>query len=333
MPKNFTRKLINKPKDIVKDYLIGLSVTHPELLVDIENRIIFRNHRKQGKVALVSGGGSGHEPLHSGYVGFGMLDAACIGDIFASPKGSQIVSAIEQVDTGKGVLVIALNHAGDRMIFEHAVEHSVRNGFNARLVIIEDDLLGPTNERRGLGLAVLAEKILGAAAEANMELEQLCSLAQKLNSRGRSVGVAVSSCVLPGTDNPNFHRNDGDMDFQVGIHCEPGFKLVPALTANQTATLMIDSILDDLNSPPGSSFIALTNGMGGTPQIEIHIMSGAINRLLTERGHNIDRHLVGSYITSLEMKGCSLSLLQSDSECLKYWDAPVSTSALRWGLI
>lgn len=331
------KKLINEPETITVDYLKGLAAAHPGLQVDIEQQIVFRKTPcRQGKVALVSGGGSGHEPLHSGYVGFGMLDAACIGEIFTSPTPKQIVAAIEAVDAGAGVLVIVKNHTGDCANFKIAVERATQKGINVRSVLIEDEVaqgIVPKDGRRGLGLTVLAEKMLGAAAEAGMTLDQLCNLAQKLGSQGRSMGVARSSCIHPGTGNPTFKINDDEMEVQIGLHGERGYKRVPAGTATEVATLLTDSILKDLNLLEKSSFIALTNGMGGTPQLELHIVAGEVNRLMNERGFSIDRHLVGSFITSLEMMGCSLTLLQSNDECLKYWDAPVSTPALNWGTV
>ncbi len=329
-------KLINNKTEIVADFMRGLKQSHPDLDVDIENRVVYRKTPAVGdKVALVSGGGSGHEPLHSGFVGLGMLDAACMGEVFTSPTPQQIVRAIEKVSTSAGVLLIVKNYAGDIMNFEIAAERAERNGIKVRSVTIDDDVAGgklPSDGGRGMGLTVFAEKILGAAAENGMSLDDLCELGQDLRTRGRSMGIGMSSCTHPVAGVPTFELGEDEIEVGIGIHGEPGWRRARAGSAQDTAKLLVESILAELAAPEQSSFIVLVNGMGGTPLIELYVMAGEIHRELIERGHSVDRYLVGSHITSLEMAGCSLTLLQSDAESLKYWDAPVSTPALNWGV-
>lgn len=328
-------KLINEPNEVVADFLRGLAATHLDLRIDAVNRLVLRRAGcRQGKVALVSGGGSGHEPLHCGFVGTGMLDAACIGEVFTSPTPNHVLMAIQAVDAGAGVLLIVKNYAGDQMNFEIAADRAGRAGIDVRTITIDDDVAGSSSHlagRRGIGLTVIAEKILGSAAEEGLTLSELFDLGQALRGRGRSMGIGMSSCVHPATGVPTFEIGADEIEIGIGIHGERGWRRAKAGSAAEIASLLVDSILADLQPPPASSFIVLVNGMGGTPLIELYVVAGEVSCLLGERGHVVVRYLVGSYITSLEMAGCSLTLLQSDAVLLRHWDAPVATPALRWG--
>jgi dihydroxyacetone kinase-like protein len=328
-------KLINEPSDIVADFLRGLAATQSELRVDEANRVVYRRvPGRPGKVALLSGGGSGHEPLHSGFVGTGMLDAACIGEVFTSPTPGQILTAMKATDSGAGVLLIVKNYGGDLMNFEIAAQRAGELGIEVLSVVIDDDVAGVNARgvgRRGVGLTVLAEKILGAAAEGGTPLAELHALGQRLRDNGRSMGVGMTSCVHPAAGIPTFEIGADEIEVGIGIHGERGWRRANVAPAAELANELLEAILPDLRLPTGSSFIVMVNGMGGTPLIELYLMAGEVERLLRGRGHCVDRYLVGSYITSLEMVGCSLTLLRSTAELLKYWDAPVTTPALRWG--
>ncbi len=328
-------KFINDPRDVVADYLRGLAVAQPDLRVDEERRIVYRREpARTGKVALLSGGGSGHEPLHSGCVGLGMLDAACIGEVFTSPTPGQILTAMKEVDTGAGVLLIVKNYTGDLMNFEIAAQRASEAGIQVNTVVIDDDVAGVNARgvgRRGLGLTVFAEKILGSAAEDGMCLDDLYALGQRMRANGRSMGIGMTSCVHPAVGVPTFDIGADEIEVGIGIHGEAGSRRASVAPAAQLAAELVDAIFPDLNVAPGASMIAMVNGMGGTPLMELYLMAGEIERLLAARGHRVDRYLVGSYITSLEMVGCSLTLLTSTPEFIRHWDAPVSTPALRWG--
>lgn len=327
-------KLINDPTDAIRNYLTGLAATQQRLHVDTQRRVIFRNPpAAPNKVALISGGGSGHEPLHSGFVGTGMLDAACVGEVFSSATPGQITHAIEQCTGPAGALLIVKNYMGDQMNFAIAHERALANGLDVRFLTIDDDVASGSarsDGRRGVGLTVLAEKILGAAAEAGMTLDEIQQLGESLRTRSRSMGIATSSCVFPGASGPTFEIGENEIEVGIGIHGEPGSRRQASGSAEELASIMVDSILDDLEPPPGCSFVALVNGMGGTPQIELYVMASEIEKCLSSRGHEVDRYLVGSYITSLEMAGCSLTLLVSDDTIIDLWDAPVETPALSW---
>jgi dihydroxyacetone kinase-like protein len=283
---------------------------------------------------VISGGGSGHEPLHSGFVGAGMLDAACIGEVFSSPTSGQILTSIQRCAGDAGVLLIVKNYMGDQLNFEIAAERAHAIGIPTRTITIDDDVSphsSRSNGRRGVGLAVIAEKILGAAAETGLSLTELADVGERLRQGGRSMGIALTSCTHPNATAPTFDLGATEIEIGIGIHGELGCRRAAHASANDLATVLIDSIIADLQPRAGASFIALTNGMGGTPLSELYVMAGAIAGQLDDRGHRVDRMLVGSYITSLEMAGCSLTLLLSDEQTLHYWDEPVTTPALRWG--
>lgn len=329
------KKLINDPADVLSEALRGLDRAHPELTVDHEHRIVYRTELKEhGKVALVSGGGSGHEPLHGGFVGLGMLDAACAGEMFTSPTPDPVVEATKQADRGAGVLHIVKNYTGDVMNFEMAAElAAAETGVEVAAVVVADDVAVQdslfTAGRRGVGLTVLMEKIVGAAAEEGQSLEAVRELAEQINAGGRSMGMALTSCTVPAAGKPTFDLPEDEIEMGVGIHGEPGRKRVPLAPAKQIAKDLVEPILADRDFTE-DPVIVLMNGMGGTPLSELHLMYGEVAELLDAAGVEVARVLVGDYITSLDMAGCSVTLLAADDEMLRLWDAPVSTPGLRW---
>jgi dihydroxyacetone kinase-like protein len=324
------KKLINDPNDVVAEALLGIEAAHPDLQVDHPNKIIHRGDApKKGKVGLISGGGSGHEPLHGGFVGLGMLDAACAGEMFTSPVPDQMVAATKLVDGGAGVLHIVKNYTGDVMNFEMAAEIAAAET-GARVVSVQDSTW--TAGRRGVGVTVLLEKIAGAAAEQGRDLDQVAEVARTVNANGRSMGVALTSCTVPAAGKPTFEIGEGEMELGVGIHGEPGRERLPLVPARELASLLVEPILADLPFNSGDAVIAFVNGLGGTPLIELYVMYNEVNKILTGHGVQIARSLVGPYITSLDMAGSSITLLKVDDELLSLWDAPVKTPALRWGI-
>jgi len=331
------KKLINDPADVVSDALRGIAAAHPELRVDHQNKIIYRGDAPvHGKVALISGGGSGHEPLHGGFVGLGMLDAACAGEVFTSPVPDQMLEATKAVDSGAGVLHIVKNYTGDVMNFEMAAElAAAETGVEVTSVVTDDDVAVQdslyTAGRRGVGVTVLLEKIAGAAAEQGRSLSEVAGVARKVNAGGRSMGVALTSCTVPAAGQPTFELPEGEMEIGIGIHGEPGRRRVPLGTAREIAELIVDPILGDLDFTGGDGVIAFVNGMGGTPLIELYLMYNEVVTMLDKAGVQVARSLVGPYITSLEMAGCSVTLLKVDDELVRLWDAPVNTPGLRWG--
>jgi phosphoenolpyruvate---glycerone phosphotransferase subunit DhaK len=331
------KKFLNDPADMVSEALRGMAAAHPELRVDHQNKIIYRAGAPvAGKVGLVSGGGSGHEPLHGGFVGVGMLDAACAGEVFTSPGPDQILQATKAIDVGAGVLHIVKNYTGDVMSFEMAAELAAESGLEVRSVVIDDDVAVRnslhTAGRRGVGLTVLVEKIAGAAAEQGRSLPEVADVAGKVNTGGRSMGVALTSCTVPAVGWPTFELPETDIEIGIGIHGEPGRQRLPLAPAERVAEYLLDPILADLDFTGGDGVIAFVNGMGGTPLIELYLMYHEVARILQRAGVRIARSLVGSYITSLEMAGCSVTLLRADYDVLELWDAPVRTPTLRWGL-
>jgi len=329
-------KLINDPATVVSDALRGVADAHPELRVDHEHRIVYRADAPvRGKVGLISGGGSGHEPMHAGFVGPGMLDAACAGEIFTSPVPDQMAAATTAVDGGAGVLHIVKNYTGDVMNFEMAAEIAAAEAKVAvEAVVTNDDVAVQdslyTAGRRGVGVTVLVEKIAGAAAEQGRPLAEVAEVARRVNANGRSMGVALTSCTVPAAGKPTFELPDGQMEVGIGIHGEPGRRRVPTAPASEVAEMLLSPILADLNFAGGDGVIAFVNGMGATPMIELYVMYHEVATILAKAGVGIARTLVGSYITSLDMAGCSITLLKADDEILRLWDAPVRTPALRW---
>jgi dihydroxyacetone kinase-like protein len=331
------KKFINDPADVVKDSLIGLGQAHGDLLrVDLENQLVLRKDAPvAGKVALVSGGGSGHEPLHGGFVGRGMLDAACPGEIFTSPVPDQMLAATKAVDGGAGVIHIVKNYTGDVMNFKLAAELAEDEGIKVESVLTNDDVAVEdslyTAGRRGTGVTVLVEKIAGAKAEAGGSLAEVAAVARKVNERGRSFGVALTSCATPAAGAPTFDIGPDEMEFGVGIHGEPGRRREKIRSAAEIVEEMADAILGDLKPAKGAKVLAFVNGLGGTPAIELYVAYAELTKQLERYGVTATRSLVGNYITSLEMAGISITLLELDDELTALWDEPVHTPALRWG--
>jgi dihydroxyacetone kinase-like protein len=331
------KKLINKPEDVVTEALQGMEAAHGDLIrVVYEPKYVVRADAPvQGKVGVVSGGGSGHEPMHGGFVGMGMLDAACPGEVFTSPTPDQMLEATKAVNGGAGVLHIVKNYTGDVMNFEMAAELARGEGGEVEAVVIDDDVAVQdslyTAGRRGVGTTVLAEKICGAAAEAGRSLSEVAGLCRKVNDAGRSMGMALTSCIVPAAGTPTFELGEDEMEIGIGIHGEPGRERRKLGTAAEIVETLATAVAEDIPYERGDQVLAFVNGMGGTPLLELYVVYNELNKLLSGRGITITRNLVGSYITSLEMAGASITLLRLDDELTSLWDAPVKTPALRWG--
>ena len=331
------KKLINDPSAVVHDALAGLAAAHPGLRVDIDRKIIARATAPvSGKVGLISGGGSGHEPLHGGFVGLGMLDAACPGEVFTSPTPDQMYEATKLVDGGAGVLHVVKNYTGDVMNFEMAAEMAAEDaGVKVESIVTNDDVAVEdslyTAGRRGVGVTVLVEKICGAAAEAGQDLAAVAAIGRKVNGWGRSMGMALTSCTVPAAGKPTFELGETEIEIGIGIHGEPGRHREPLGSAADLAERLLDPIVHDLPFERGDAVLAFVNGMGGTPLLELYVVFAEVARILGGHGITIERSLVGPFITSLEMAGCSITLLKLDDELVRLWDAPVNTPALRWG--
>jgi len=332
------KKLINKPEDVVKEALAGMLAAHSDLLrVDIEQQVIVRKDAPvKGKVGVISGGGSGHEPMHGGFVGFGMLDAACPGAVFTSPVPDQMLAATRAVNGGAGVLHVVKNYTGDVLNFEMAAELAEADGIEVASVVTNDDVAVQdstwTAGRRGVGVTVLLEKIVGGFAQTGASLNQVAALARKVNDHGRSMGMALTSCTVPAAGKPTFDLGEDEMEIGIGIHGEPGRRRAKLASAAEITEMLVTPVVDDLGLKSGEQVLAFVNGMGGTPLIELYIVFDELNRILSGKNISIARSLVGSYITSLDMAGCSITLVRLDDELTKYWDAPVHTPGLRWGM-
>ena len=356
------KKLINTPDDFVKQSLAGMLLAHPDLIkVHYDPNFVYRADAPvAGKVAVISGGGSGHEPMHGGFVGMGMLHAACPGEVFTSPTPDQMLESAKMVNSGAGVLYIVKNYTGDVMNFEMAAEMARAEGIPIQNILIDDDAAVKdslyTAGRRGVGTTVLAEKIVGAASEAGYDLKKLSDLCRKVNINGRSMGMALTSCTVPAKGSPTFDLGDDEMEIGIGIHGEPGRKRLPVKPADEITEMMTLAIIEDeaysrtvrewdeekeewadkdLTDPPlksGDQVIAFVNSMGGTPIAELYVVYKKMAEICEKKGLKIVRNLIGPYITSLEMQGCSITLLKVDDEILKFWDAPVNTPGLRWGV-
>jgi dihydroxyacetone kinase-like protein len=327
------KKLINDAHGVIDESLAGFCRAHADIVVMGEGGLfVKRRLLKQGKVALVSGGGSGHEPLHAGFVGRGMLDAACPGQVFTSPTPDQMLAAAEAVDTGAGVLFIVKNYEGDVMNFDMAREMSDKV---IATVVTNDDVAVEKSSystgRRGVAGTLIVEKIVGAAAEEGRDLETLRAIGESINARTRSMGVALSSCTVPAAGKPTFDIGEDEMEFGVGIHGEPGRRRVKLMRADAIATEMVTAILGDLGMQTRAEAILLVNGFGGTPLMELYLMYGIARRLIEAADITVERSLVGNYVTSLEMAGCSVTVSILDGETKRLWDAPVHAPALRWG--
>jgi dihydroxyacetone kinase-like protein len=331
------KKLINTPDSLVDDELAGMAAAHGDLIrIEEPNIVVRKDAPRQGKVGVISGGGSGHEPMHGGFVGMGMLDAACPGAVFTSPVPDQMLAATKAVNGGAGVLHIVKNYTGDIMNFEIAAEMAQAEGIDVEAVVIADDVAVQdslyTAGRRGVGGTVLAEKIVGAAAEAGADLATVKALCQKVQDNVRSMGMALTSCTVPAAGKPTFDIGDDEMEIGIGIHGEPGRERRKLATADEITEALATPILDDLPFQKGDRVLAFVNGMGGTPLIELYVVYHKLAEICAARGISIERNLVGNYITSLEMAGCSITLLKLDDELVRYWDAPVHTPGLRWGV-
>lgn len=356
------KKLINQPEGFVRESLAGMAAAHTDLIkVNFDPTFIYRvDAPVQGKVAIISGGGSGHEPMHAGFVGMGMLDAACPGEVFTSPTPDQMLAAAQQVDGNAGIIYIVKNYSGDVMNFEMATELARGEGIRTLNIIIDDDVAVKdslyTQGRRGVGTTVLAEKICGAAAEKGYDLQQVADLCKKVNLHGRSVGVALSSCTVPAKGTPTFDLGDDEIELGIGIHGEPGRERVSMMSGDEITEVLWRSLFDDiaycrrvrewdeslegwkdvelLNKPleKGDRLLVYVNSMGGTPISELYLVYRKLAELCEMEGLEIVRNLIGPYMTSLEMQGCSITLLKLDKEMLQLWDAPVKTASLRWGV-
>ena len=328
------KKLINATETVLTESLDGFVSAHSDILVlGEEHKFVRRASPKSGKVSLISGGGSGHEPLHGGFVGLGMLDAACPGQVFTSPTPDQMLAAIEAVDGGAGTLLIVKNYEGDVMNFEMAAEMAdgeVMTVLTNDDVAVEDSTF--STGRRGVAGTLFVEKILGAAAEEGRDLAGLKALGDRANSMTRSMGVALTSCTVPAAGSPTFKIGEGEMEMGVGIHGEPGRRRVALASASEIAEEMVNAIAGDLGDQAQGEAFVLLNGFGGTPLMELYLMFNAAQQLLGRRGITVSRSLVGNYVTSLEMAGCSLTVTLLDDELRRLWDAPVHTPALRWGM-
>jgi dihydroxyacetone kinase-like protein len=299
------------------------------------NYIVRADAPVRGKVALVSGGGSGHEPMHGGFVGMGMLDAACPGAVFTSPTPDQMLEATKAVNGGAGVVHIVKNYTGDIMNFEMAADLARSEGAEVEAVVTNDDVAVQdslyTAGRRGVGITVIAEKISGAAAEQKRSLKEVADVCRKVNAQGRSMGMALTSCTVPHAGKPTFDLPEDEMEIGIGIHGEPGRTRMKLKTAAEITGMLAMPVLEDLPFKSGDEVLAFVNGMGGTPLIELYVVYNELVKICNGRGVKITRNLIGSYITSLEMAGCSITLLKLDGDLTKLWDAPVKTAGLRWG--
>ena len=332
------KKLINDPQNAMRDSLAGFAEAHAEILkVNFDPVYVVRADAPvAGKVGVISGGGSGHEPMHAGYVGQGMLDAACPGQVFTSPSPDQMEAATTAVDGGAGVLHIVKNYTGDVMNFEMAAELCHARGIQVETVIINDDVAVKdslyTAGRRGVGTTVLAEKICGAAAARGYDLGRVAALGRTVNENGRSMGMALTSCTEPAAGKPTFELGEGEIEMGIGIHGEPGRQRMAHRPAKDLAAHMAEAILADLPFRDGDRVVAMVSGMGGTPPLELYLMYRELELILRARQIAVPRRLVGNYITSLDMAGCAITLLRIDDELLSLWDDPVLTAALRWGV-
>jgi phosphoenolpyruvate---glycerone phosphotransferase subunit DhaK len=328
------KKLINATEQLLAESLSGFCAAHGDIVaLGAEGKFVRRRFPSRGKVALISGGGSGHEPLHAGFVGHGMLDAACPGQVFTSPTPDQMLAAAEAVDGGAGILFIVKNYEGDVMNFEMAAE--MAGGRVARIVTNDDVSVEKSlhsTGRRGVAGTLIVEKIVGAAAEAGADLDACRALGEAVNAKSRSMGVALTSCTVPAAGKPTFEIGADEMEMGVGIHGEPGRRRVKLMPARAIVEEMVEAIVGDLGSAATGEAILLVNGFGGTPLMELYLVYENARALLEKQGLRIARSLVGNYVTSLEMAGCSATVTVADGTLLRYWDAPVHSAALRWGM-
>jgi dihydroxyacetone kinase-like protein len=331
------KKLINSPEDVVRDALRGMEAAHGDRLrISYDPYMVVRKDAPiQGKVGIISGGGSGHEPMHGGFVGPGMLDAACPGEVFTSPTPDQMLEATKAVNGGAGVLHVVKNYTGDVMNFDMAADMGKAEDIEVETVLTNDDVAVEdslyTAGRRGVGVTVLVEKICGGAADDGKSLQEVAELGRRVNANGRSMGMALTPCITPGSGEPSFELGEDEVEIGIGIHGEPGRFRESIGPASQIAERLMTPIVEDLPFSSGDKVLAFVNGMGGTPLLELYVVYAEVAKIAQERGLSIERNLIGNYITSLEMQGCSITLVKLDDEMVRYWDAPVDTPALRWG--
>ncbi|GAA3721891.1 dihydroxyacetone kinase-like protein [Spinactinospora alkalitolerans] len=331
------KKFLNTADSFLPDALAGLAAAHPDLRVDLEARTVTRARgATENKVALVSGGGSGHEPLHAGFVGAGMLDAACPGEVFTSPVPDQMLAAAKAVDGGAGVVFVVKNYTGDVMNFQMAAELAGDEGIAVETVLVNDDVAVQdstfTAGRRGTGATVFVEKIAGAAAARGDDLAAVAELGRRVNAASRSFAVALTACTTPGSGEPGFDLPEDEIEVGVGIHGEPGRSREKLRPAREIVADAVGAILDDHDLASGDEAIVMVNGMGGTPLSELYLVYGELASIFAEKGVGIARNLVGDYVTSLDMAGCSITVCKAEEPFLALWDAPVHTPALRWGV-
>ena len=331
------KKFLNTPESYLSDALAGLTAAHPELRVDAENGVVARaSGPVEGKVGLVSGGGSGHEPLHSGFVGEGMLDAACPGEVFTSPVPDGFLAGVKAADAGRGTVLIVKNYTGDVMNAQMAAELAEDEGLRIEQVLVNDDVAVEdstfTAGRRGTGATVFVEKICGAAAARGDDLEAVAELGRRVNAASRSFAVALTACTVPTAGRPGFDLPEEEIEVGVGIHGEPGRRREKLRSAREIVTEMMEAILQDSPLESGDEAVVMVNGMGGTPLSELYLVFGEVARVCGDKGITIARNLVGDYVTSLDMEGCSITLCRAEEGFLPLWDAPVNTPALRWGV-
>jgi dihydroxyacetone kinase-like protein len=329
------KKFINAPADVVREALAGVAAAHPDLRVDFTNQIVVRADAPvAGKVGLVSGGGSGHEPLHGGFVGEGMLDAACPGEVFTSPVPDQILAATKAVDGGAGVVHIVKNYTGDVLNFQMAAELAGDDGVRVETVLVDDDVAVEnstwTAGRRGTGATLIVEKVAGAAAAEGQDLAAVAAVGRRVNENSGSFAVALTACTTPSAGKPGFDLPDDEMELGVGIHGEPGRRREKLASARDIVRIATDAIQSAKPLDAGDRAIVIVNGLGGTPQLELYLVFGEVAAVLKDAGVEIARSLVGNYVTSLDMAGMSVTVCRADDEILRLWDAPVRTSALRW---
>ncbi|MGP3947733.1 dihydroxyacetone kinase subunit DhaK [Streptomyces sp. 7N604] len=330
------KKLINAPETMLDEALAGIAAAHRDLKVDAETKVIARaGGTRPGKVALISGGGSGHEPLHGGFVGRGMLDAACPGEVFTSPVPGQMLAAAQAVDGGAGVLFIVKNYTGDVLNFRMAAELATEEDIAVETVLVDDDVAVQdstwTAGRRGTGATVFVEKIAGALAEEGADLAAVAEMGKRVNAASRSFAVALTACTTPASGKPGFDLPEDEMEVGVGIHGEPGRRREKFRPAKEIVATALDAILADQPLTAGDETIVMVNGLGGTPLIELYVVFNEVAAALADKGVVIARNLVGNYVTSLDMAGVSVTVCKADAEMLPLWDAPVNTPALRWG--
>lgn len=327
------KKIINDPERVVQDMISGMVKAHPGLLRNVPETLVIARAgaSRQGKVALVSGGGSGHEPSHAGYVGLGMLDAAVAGEVFTSPTPDQVLEAIRAVDDGSGVLLVIKNYTGDVMNFEIAAELAEAEGITVSKVVVNDDVAVEnstyTTGRRGIAGTVFVHKIAGALAERGATLEEVTQVAEKVIAGVRSMGMALSPCTVPAAGKPGFSLDDNEMEIGMGIHGEPGTAKVPIATADEIADTLVSRILEDMQLTEGEQVTVMVNGLGATPQMELYILHNRVADLLTAQGIQIHSAFVGEYMTSLEMAGCSVSILRLDDQLIDLLESPAHTLA------